>query len=721
MTRYTANSLFDLLPAVYRQSDAESGGALRSLLEVIARELEVVQFGLDSMHDNQFVETAADWIVPYLGELIGYSPLPAATSTVSPRADLANTVAYRRRKGTALLLERLARDVTGWPARVEESFSVLVWRQHARHVRNGTAGGFHMLGGAGGRLVPGGTASVRDHIVCDESGGAFDLQARYPEARRITATANGEPTDLPAGGPGAPRPSTTALSLRLYTEQAVRTERARLTPVLGSATHYRFDLLGRDHPLYQRARYVPEDTPTPSLSVPRPLTRRDLADHLEVHYGANGSIELEWQTGNAPAVEVRQLVVASDLSDVAGLWAHEPAPGFVAIDPELGRIAFGDPPPEGAVLLASSYDGRPAGFGAGNGRAGERYAATAILKGGGSLAAAVAQAVGMSATEDAVVEVVDEAIYEAPPAIAAAAHGKLTVAAGAGTRPFISASIPLVVASEPGSEVVLEGLVIAGAPLVVAEAGDLEPRTLRLRDCTLVPGLSCGSDGKPQHPEAASLLILHPLAKVILERCVLGPVVAVEGARVELIDCVVDAGSRESVAYAGRGVVVGGLRTVNTITDAQPGLGEAAGAGLSATRCTVWGRVHAVRLEASNTLFVARPTAAATWPATLWVRRRQEGCVRFCYLPAGARVPRRFRCLDGAQPGLAPIFDSRSFGSPRYAGLHPATVSLIRRGANDGGEIGASNSSQLTHREDNLAVRLQEYLRFGMEVGFSRA
>ena len=34
----------------------------------------------------------------------------------SPRAEVANTIRYRRRKGTASMLEQLARDVTGWPA-----------------------------------------------------------------------------------------------------------------------------------------------------------------------------------------------------------------------------------------------------------------------------------------------------------------------------------------------------------------------------------------------------------------------------------------------------------------------------------------------------------------------------------------------------------------------------------------------------------------------------
>ena len=46
-----------------------------------------------------------------------------------------HTIAFRRRKGTATMLEQLARDVTGWPARVVEMFQLLGWTQHMNHIR----------------------------------------------------------------------------------------------------------------------------------------------------------------------------------------------------------------------------------------------------------------------------------------------------------------------------------------------------------------------------------------------------------------------------------------------------------------------------------------------------------------------------------------------------------------------------------------------------------
>ena len=52
-----------------------------------------------------------------------------------PRAEVANTIGYRRRKGTAAMLEQLARDVTGWNARAVEFFQLLAGRSSRNHVR----------------------------------------------------------------------------------------------------------------------------------------------------------------------------------------------------------------------------------------------------------------------------------------------------------------------------------------------------------------------------------------------------------------------------------------------------------------------------------------------------------------------------------------------------------------------------------------------------------
>ncbi len=110
MTRsLTAERLYALLPAVYRLRDAEQGYPLRALVAALADQFAALEENVEQLYDDQFIETCADWVVPYIGDLIGYRPLHGVAPRVaSPRAEVANTIAYRRRKGTALMLEQLA-------------------------------------------------------------------------------------------------------------------------------------------------------------------------------------------------------------------------------------------------------------------------------------------------------------------------------------------------------------------------------------------------------------------------------------------------------------------------------------------------------------------------------------------------------------------------------------------------------------------------------------
>ena len=91
---FGAERLYELLPAVYRVRDgeamAQSPGVLRALLEVIASAVEVLEEDLAQLYDDQFVETCASWVAPYIGDLIGYRTLYGITDKVgSPRAEVA--------------------------------------------------------------------------------------------------------------------------------------------------------------------------------------------------------------------------------------------------------------------------------------------------------------------------------------------------------------------------------------------------------------------------------------------------------------------------------------------------------------------------------------------------------------------------------------------------------------------------------------------------------
>ena len=132
---FDAEEIYNLLPTLHRTRDAEQGYPLRQLIEILAGQVAVLEENLEQLYDNHFVETAAPWALPYLGDLLGVRGLPAGTVAGSPRSEVGHTVAYRRRKGTAPMLESLARDITGWPSRAVEYFERLAATQSLNHLR----------------------------------------------------------------------------------------------------------------------------------------------------------------------------------------------------------------------------------------------------------------------------------------------------------------------------------------------------------------------------------------------------------------------------------------------------------------------------------------------------------------------------------------------------------------------------------------------------------
>jgi hypothetical protein len=128
--------------------------------------------------------------------------------------------------------------------------------------------------------------------------------------------------------------------------------------------------------------------------------------------------------------------------------------------------------------------------------------------------------------------------------------------------------------------------------------------------------------------------------------------------------------------------------------------------------------VHAVLLRlVSNSIIWAGLLAGDAWTTGLIADRKQEGCVRFSFLPAKAKTPRRFECIERAIAGPQPIFFALRYGRPGYAKLLSSTPGVVRRGADDGGEMGAFHFVLGPLRETDLRVRLQEYMPVGLEFG----
>jgi hypothetical protein len=73
--------------------------------------------------------------------------------------------------------------------------------------------------------------------------------------------------------------------------------------------------------------------------------------------------------------------------------------------------------------------------------------------------------------------------------------------------------------------------------------------------------------------------------------------------------------------------------------------------------------------------------------------------------------------VEQALASPQPIFLALRYGRPGYLKLLASTPDVVRRGADDGGEMGSFHFVLAPLREIDLRVRMQEYLPVGLEFG----
>lgn len=632
---FTKDKLLDLLPAIYRIRDQEAGGPLSALLAVLAEQIGVLEEDLAQSYDDNFIETSAEWVVPYIGDLVAARGVyDLQKEGISQRAQVANTLYYRRRKGTLTVLEQLARDVTGWNAHAVEYFQKLRTTQYMNHLRPGNLS----------------TPDLRRMEPLEYYGSALDAFAHSGDIRRI-AVSRGK-YNIPNIGIFLWR--IPAYSLTLSPAAKV------------DARRFFFHPLGIDCPLYTNPQTEDQLTHFAGpLNLPLPISRRILAAHLGSYYGSGNSVSL-----NVGGVDINAGQIAvCDLSDSGGTWAHLPKTKY-AIDPVLGRLALPEKPDPAKPVLVSFHYGFPADMGGGEY---DRLATfTAELKPVASVPSQFSsiQTALDSLTGGGVVEIAGSGRYAETLSIHAPAGKHIEIRAADLARPTVILSGDLKIAGDAGSEVTINGLLISGGR--VQATGSLQ--TLRIVHSTLVP------DTQP-----ALLSAIQDLS-VLIDHSITGAL---------------------SVDGTDR------LKIENSIVDAlKPGNSAIAAGTLTVETSTVIGTVQVQILQlASNTIFISDFVHAD---------RRQEGCVRFCYLPADCRVPRRFHCQpvdESARPSVQPLFNSLRYGSPAYCQLSRNCSQEVRTGASDGPEMGTYHDLFEPQRETNLRVRLAEYLRFGLEAG----
>ena len=734
MRTATRERLYELLPAIYRIRDDENGEALHALLTIMGDELARIEDDIAGLYDDWFIETCAEWIAPYIGDLLGVRGLHqlAEVDGFSQRAYVANTLRYRRRKGTAPILEQLARDVTGWPARAVEYFERLATTQHLNHVR----------------LRSPATANLRQAANLELTGGALETVNHTAEVRNIA--------------PGRGRYNIPNVGLFLWRLQPYFVQGVTPQPVTDPPDgRYRFSPLGNDIPLFNRPRteteivHLAEEPDLPGL-----LRRRALYDDLETlrlgqtvgkamtsaYLDASPALQVFVPNaqGNLAPILAEEMLVCH-LEDIPGEvdWRRPPTskayagqlrPIQVAIDPHNGRIAF----PHGIVPadIAVNYTyGFPADIGGGPylqhlpgsselpGRSMPDAFSTTVAKRSGGDHTTVADAIAAwsGATEPAgVITILDSDTYTESLLVAMSAGRSLVIQAADGQRPLLrlqdagGAPHALIVTGADGDRtaLTLTGLWIEGG--VSVQTGSLE--LLRVLHCTLVPGWRIDAAGAALLPAQPSIVVVAPNPDFRLElvRTICGALhLAADSDGVTASDTILDAFDPATLVFAAHN-------------------GTHAGPPASFTRCTIHGEVRARRFDLiSESIILGRALA----------EQRQVGCSRFSFLGADSRAPRRHRC----QPDLAlvayadargkdveeltaaeqrtvtltvtPTFTTTHFGHPAYMQLSASCPSAIGAGAEDGGEMGAFHMVQQAQRLANLHNALEEYLRVGLEAG----
>lgn len=743
--------LYHLLPAIYRIRDHAQGEPLRALLQIIAEQVTLIEDDIGRVYDNWFIETCEEWVIPYIGDLLGQQTLPHAGPDghvpgriLTPRREIANTIGNRRRKGQRALLERLAAEVAGWPARAVEFQRLLSQVQSVKYPTPDR----------------GRTVDLRDGDALGKAGGPFDPLAHSVDIRRIASPRRRGRHNIPSVG---------VFVWRLGSYSVTRAPAYCLEEQGPNA--YMFSALGNDMPLFVNPRPAEDRAiPPKEPDLPGPISRRSLAAPGEpaagsdpLYYGlapdgALGQSFAIWAEnwpsraadtgGPVPA----ERLLPANLSD----WSNVPPRDHIAVDPQLGRFMFPTRQLPKRGVWVSYHHGFPADMGGGEyTRTLSRIASDTLprlfhVAGEAALRQALLpwQSSPPETVDDppadvpeqpphAIIEITDSGVYVVPVNVSLHPGHSLTIRAAQRRRPVIrlvdwqtDRPDSLTIEGGESSHFALDGILVAGRGIEITGA----IQSVQLRHSTLVPGWSLTPKCEPRRPAEPSIQIADSQVCLVIEKSIVGSIqvnndeVTGDPIRIRVSDSILDAT---------------GSFCDGPACEALGAAGSArAHATLTVRRSTVIGRVdvHAISL-AENSIFVGPVNVA----------RRQIGCIRFCSVPRRCRTPRRFNC----QPDLAeraaeqalrnasasgsslpepdeaalaaaaaeaarrvrPRFTSTRYGTPAYCQLACDCPKEIVRGADDGSEMGAFHHLFQPQRLALLEARLDEYTPADMETG----
>ena len=660
-----------LPPALLAAQPPDDIPAVLALLGSIEEQWLLLAADVDRVLDDAFPDSAADWALPYLGQLLGLPP-------GAGRAEIGSATALRRRRGTPSALEDFASVVTGWPARATEGWQSTVWCQQLGHPVRRTA-----------------SLSMRagEHLLI---GTQLD-----PARRSVTP-----------GGPDHPAAATATV----FPWQVYRYDATQVCPLSGTR-RFAFHPLGLPAPLYLQPQPLviasdAEDElppgPPPVLRPPRtpgdlPLraTWRLIEALGPVSYGpvwllgpghpltADGPALLALTADNAPVPWT-----AIGLTSLPSGGGPAPADNQVLVDPSRGVIAVGASIT--GTIRATFY--RPV-----SGRIGA-LASTAEPDDSAGTVIIVDPAGGPHAPGQVVVADLDAAVAAALAVRGPDAGPGPDVEIRLETNDRLAAPAPMTavppvsrwrIVAPTGLAPVIEGDVMIGLPGASVE----------IAGCYLDGNLTAGASlaaltltGITMNPAAGRTLSVEPGAwtlRLSASLCHLGPIRADLGAfPVILADCIVD----------GAGVALSPCGAAPAPPPPAPAVAAADRfpPGLAATGVTFAGPVAVDTIQASDCLFGGGIRTVVT----------SAGCLRFSHLgdqDDPAAHPPAHQCLTGPLPTMMSSgAESVGYYAPLLADPGGRGADPVLTGASDGGEIGAYHHAQRGPLALQLAQRLAE-------------
>jgi hypothetical protein len=734
----TPQPIYSLLPAVYRSRDDLLGDPLAAFYSVLECQYGIVKDNLLQLYDDQFIETCAPWVIPYIGALIGYDPVyTVALAGADSRAEVANTIGYRRRKGTLIAMEQVTHDVSGRSTMAIEEFRRLITTLSLRDVRK-----HHDA-----------TADLRRGRGWEDQWGPFTRLNRTVDVRRIAPRLVSPPasstTMTTTAAPPDPRPLDIAIhgggrfnipdvAVWMWRWQSFNVTNAPAFSLAadGNANGYLFSALGGPIPLFQAtvSETLPFTMLTKEPDVPEPIRRRRFAKHIGNFYPSD--LELFSDGAAVPA----DLIMCANLEPGPGGEICTVPAGMIAIDPMLGRIQYASGMILPATLEVTYNYGSPAPF------AGGPYDRTASISqpSGGFMAIVDSSVVPTGYTSYATLQDAVAAWNLLLPgsvgtivlpnfnsisgidltganAIQIPSQSQLLIASAevltANAPPLWDKSCVTLFGnievtappaplgpdglSQPMGSLQISGVWLSGTISLTGAAA-----CVQMTDCTLVPGIALNPDGSAAQPGAPSVTGTAIGSTFSLTRAICGPISLPATCSVRICNSVLDAGSQSTAAFAG---------------PPGPSTTPIPGAELHIEDSTVIGKVYAQAIRlASNTIFHSALAKVDSWSAAVWANRTQCGCVRFCSLPWSSIVPRRYECLPpdaASQQLLAPQFISLRFGDPAYCLLSGSCPMAVWKGADNGSQMGVFLQIQETEAVANIQIRANEYLVANLECG----